>query len=166
MRWKRRSINQEEDRNKERCRDSFSHRCSVPSLFSSFPENTGITLFLLPVIFGSVCSDFSSCNYYNYHSFGGTGETEIDSLSSKIFSGTDRFDWNVNDRCGKKVIPTWFQILYMKYSPRQCATLWLTIVKMEALGKWGNMFSGIKHLLRNHPHAWLWTESQNCKICF
>lgn len=102
MRWKRRSINQEEDRNKERCRDSFSHRCSVPSLFSSFPENTGITLFLLPVIFGSVCSDFSSCNYYNYHSFGGTGETEIDSLSSKIFSGTDRFDWNVNDRCGKK----------------------------------------------------------------
>lgn len=36
----------------------------APSLFSSVPENTGVISPLLPVILGSVCSDFSICNYY------------------------------------------------------------------------------------------------------
>lgn len=47
----------------------FCHHwaCAVPSLYSSFPENTDIILLLLPVILGSVCSDFSTCNYYKNH---------------------------------------------------------------------------------------------------
>lgn len=40
--------------------------CYVLSLFSSFPENTAIGLFLLPVILRSVCSDSSVCNYYSF----------------------------------------------------------------------------------------------------
>lgn len=52
--------------------------CAVPSLFffsPSFPENTDIILLPLPVILGCVCSDFSTCNYYNNHRvLEGTGE--------------------------------------------------------------------------------------------
>lgn len=70
--------------------------CYVLSLFSPFPENTTIGLFLLPVILRSVCSDSSGCNYYSFVCVSvlklrrrrGEG---VYSLSSKIFSGPNNF---------------------------------------------------------------------------
>lgn len=62
--------------------------CYVPSLFSSFPENTAIGLFLLPVILRSVCSDSSGCNYYSFVCICAEAKAGgVYSLSAKIFSG-------------------------------------------------------------------------------
>lgn len=118
----------------------FFHRWarSMPSLFSLFPESTDIILFLLPVIFGSVCSDLTTVII--------TATAEFLGAQRKL--RFTRFVWNLNDRWKKKLLNFKY---YIQYSPTWCATFSLSdkmwdLLSLASLGSKGKIYASLTQL--------------------